>query len=296
MSTSEGRLSLGLIGGELCESESRFHEVNGHNASVTKNFKSIYGEVVDAADYPYVVPIYSNQDSYNCAGSIVSQRLVLTAAHCCKRAYYVKVLDNEWQIYYVQQKVTYPSTKRMFGSSVVQDIALLVLDESIQNAQLVKLPETNLQVPEGVIAYAYGWGETEDGSLSEDLRKVDLEITYGYPCTRYESKNDAHWICTKSLTQATCYGDSGGPLLWEGYIVGITSRHIGNGCLSSIPSLKVRVAPYRQWIDYYIDIQYFLVRFIFQEKFLSSVFSFELLEEWKFHVYDINSLQSKLLR
>ncbi|KAJ8674925.1 hypothetical protein QAD02_010711 [Eretmocerus hayati] len=184
---------------------------------------------------------------------MITQRLVLTAAHCLEDADYVRIFKLRKSMlrpYEIFEKITHPSFHILPDGTTSQDIGLIVLRVTISDSETVKLPPRNLYVPTGATAPAFGWGITEFGSRSREMRKVNLSITYAYPCTT-QDQYDSHWICTKSQKRDICDGDSGGPLVWNNYVVGIVSW--GNkSCRSGVPSVFTKVSAYRDWIDGYI--------------------------------------------
>lgn len=69
-------LTLLLVNFSLCE------EKNVQNLFERSNqFRIVNGETVDIEDVPYYVGLVHNND-FGCGGSIISNRWVITAAHC----------------------------------------------------------------------------------------------------------------------------------------------------------------------------------------------------------------------
>lgn len=61
-------------------------------------------------------------------------------------------------------------------------------------------------------------------------------------------------LCTGPLTGglSTCSGDSGGPLIQNGEVIGIVSWGFIPCGTTNAPSVFVTVADYEGWIDFYI--------------------------------------------
>ncbi|KAJ8674921.1 hypothetical protein QAD02_010707 [Eretmocerus hayati] len=220
--------------------------------SVLRQKRTINGKIVQDRAYPCIVSLDNKRSGNVCGGIMISRRLVLTAAHCIEQVDYVRVFEyatSRRQKYEVSQMIVHPSF--LPDSKSYQDIGLIVLSKPVKDAHVIQLPPKNLDVPTGANASAFGWGTIEDGSVSKDLRKVDLPITYAGSCT-IEDQFNAHWICTESKQSDICDGDSGGPLLWNTYVVGIASMVLGE-CRTGVPSIFTKVAAYRDWIDKYIS-------------------------------------------
>lgn len=139
------------------------------------------------------------------------------------------------------------------------DIALL----SLVYQPLLLNPETVWPIPlitpsegkldwEGKTVIATGWGKTEDGIVSSDLRYVDLKIENQFMCKELHPQGlvDNGVICasTATGTKGACEGDFGGALAsLEGYLLGITS-FAHEGCQSGYPIGFTRVSYYLDWI------------------------------------------------
>ncbi|KAJ8673951.1 hypothetical protein QAD02_005213 [Eretmocerus hayati] len=214
--------------------------------------RSFFGEVVSENDYPFVVALHNQYHQYICAGSIITRLLVLTASHCVdgNNLYHVRIPSYDGQIEYqydIEKTIAYPQIDGIYYN----DIALLILKLPILNARIITLFPKEWKVPPGAIATAFGWGMMEDGTMPKNLRKVYLPIISAPRCNG-NYVYEYHWICTDSRHRDICSGDSGGPLIWKNYLVGIASSVSKAGCRSGDPSTFAEVSAYRDWIDSYI--------------------------------------------
>ncbi|XP_046991900.1 mite allergen Eur m 3-like [Schistocerca americana] len=123
------------------------------------------------------------------------------------------------------------------------------------NVAPIQLPEPAEEVPDGVNVTVIGWGDLWYGGPQPDnLRKVDLGVVNQEECQAVWGE-DGYAIYPTQMCAArfeeknydSCYGDSGGPLLYEGKIVGIASW--GYECATPpYPSVATRVSMYINWI------------------------------------------------
>merc|ERR1719159_459854 len=133
------------------------------------------------------------------------------------------------------------------------DIALLELAEEVDIPDSHYTPVC-LPTPResfvGKTATATGWGNTEEGRLSDVLRSVDLVV----------SGSGSGFLLTKGGVEkkGTCAGDSGGPLTYRGdhgpTLIGISSGATreqgskGARCTGEI-SRFASVSDYVDWIE-----------------------------------------------
>lgn len=210
-----------------------------------------------------------------CGGTLISNKYVMTAAHCIRTVQFVRlgdlVIDQEKddampkQIL-VSEKILHPDYK---AHSKYNDIALLKLQSEVVLSPYIRpacLPTSSNDDIKHFIAT--GWGKI--GHLlkaSQILQKVSLELFDHNECNQiyssYIGRNfqngimERTQICvgSKSDQKDTCPGDSGGPLQiyhQSQYcmftILGITSFGMICGVKNS-PGVYTKVYPYVKWIE-----------------------------------------------
>ncbi|XP_055598659.1 collagenase-like [Uranotaenia lowii] len=224
-----------------------------------KQTRIVNGNVAALGQFPYFAQILLTVggNSYLCGGSIISNRWILTAAHCATGVSSFQIFVGSVQInkgtkYFSQEKYIHPS----YNMYLNYDIALIRVNSTIiftDNVKPITLPsvgESNQY--EGYKPLIMGFGMRGDYQGTSSLLKYaevsvisnsQCEITFG-PAVIIPST-----MCTVGLAgQNTCNGDSGGPVVYDNVQIGIISFVHVNGCESGNPFGHVRVASLRQWI------------------------------------------------
>ncbi|KYN32013.1 Trypsin-7 [Trachymyrmex septentrionalis] len=237
---------LALIASALCF---EYRIVDGTNTTITK--------------HPYQVSIHY-KDKLTCGGSIISERWILTAAHC---VYGEKTLSVF--------KVRVGSTYYNKGGILIKDIASVICHEKYlpltydYDVALIKLstpltfgeyikpillafPLMNIKT--GTEAIVTGWGKTStNGTSSKVLQIVTISVTDQEKCRKVYAR---HRLVTSNMICAgdnegekdTCQGDSGGALVgYNGIQIGIVSWG-AQKCASGFPGVYTRVPAIRQWV------------------------------------------------
>ncbi|KAJ8680498.1 hypothetical protein QAD02_016285 [Eretmocerus hayati] len=209
---------------------------------------------IDIEDYPYVVSLHNSDREYLCSGTIISPRVALTVHHCVSSysARFIRAnsedLYSGGQEYLVQGIIKYPNASEN-RLPLPHDIALVVLETEIPNAQVLKLVDPNFKVAPGATVQALGAGRIEDCAeyYPSFLSKVNLQVTSDKDCReQYSSEN---WFCTESHTTYSCIGDGGAPVLSNGQLIGIVSHSKDlQRCNSGMPTANVNLTKYLSWI------------------------------------------------
>uniref|UniRef100_A0A8D8HCR5 Serine protease persephone n=1 Tax=Culex pipiens TaxID=7175 RepID=A0A8D8HCR5_CULPI len=228
---------------------------------VGKTFKAGVG------DFPFIGILVYDEENLRCAGSLISSKFLLTAAHCFKskptavRMGTISATDALADSYPVANTFRHPDHNRKTKQN---DIGLVELRTEVQmsaNVEPICLHAELADLPPSADLTILGWGitnldrqETSDDLLTGLVHPVprsscqskyndwNLKITERQLCAIGEQDSKGEY------TDA-CGGDSGGPLVMRKdkkyFLVGVVST--GSGCGSGVPGLYTRVANYLQW-------------------------------------------------
>jgi hypothetical protein len=247
----------------------------------TPSANIIGGAVTTIEEYPFMVAVgfmFDGQFFQFCGGSLVSDRWVVTAAHCTEgfAPEEVGVLvgtndvnDGSGQVFQVAALHIHPDyipfpeepTDEPFSVLAGFDIALWELATPVALAEselntVEMLPAGTRLDRTGTLATTIGWGVTDlDSNLLQEVHTpiFDQEACHEVYST---SINFETQICagTPEGGVDACQGDSGGPLLVRSHdrkewrLSGITSY--GNGCaLPGNPGVWARVSALSDWAE-----------------------------------------------
>lgn len=201
--------------------------------------------------------------TYFCGANLINSEWLVTAAHCVdySNASVKAVLGiADLSTVTASDYVTIDHIDIYSGwdsSTDLGDIALLHLATAQSNRTTISLPalNTSSDLANGISMRIYGWGETRSGvdstnaNISNTLQTAEVTYQKNYAAT---STYYDHLFAGGSSTD-TCFGDSGGPLLYNNILYGITSIGLSTTCATSSPGGYTDVSYYRTWIDQTIN-------------------------------------------
>ncbi|XP_050193889.1 coagulation factor XI-like isoform X5 [Myiozetetes cayanensis] len=235
-----------------------------------RNIRIVGGTDSSPGEWPWQVSLHVklSRQRHLCGGSIISNRWILTAAHCVTSL----ANPNIWRVYAgilkqseinedtpffkVEEIIVHPQYKY---AQTGYDIALMKLAKPMNFTDLqlpICLPskeDTNIFYTD---CWVIGWGyRKEKGRVQDILQKAPIPLMSTEECqARYRKRRIGDKVICAGYDEGgrdACKGDSGGPLacrheeVW--YLVGITSW--GEGCARPRqPGVYTKVAEYSDWI------------------------------------------------
>ncbi|CAH2092297.1 unnamed protein product [Euphydryas editha] len=223
--------------------------------------KIVGGYDITIQDVPYQVYLLLQTGTlYNqCGGTIISEKYVLTAAHCLTGVtrIYVRAgstsADSGGTQYSTTQYLEHPFYNPVTSDN---DIGLITIPGGITldgtNTRAVALPDASSTIAPGTNLLITGWGlTTENGSVSQNLKAVQISTISNDECRKAYNTLTTRQFCA-GVPQGgkdACQGDSGGPAVAtdSGVQVGVIS--FGEGCAQpGNPGVYTDVAKLRSWI------------------------------------------------
>ncbi|XP_017060633.1 serine protease grass [Drosophila ficusphila] len=192
----------------------------------------INGQIAKYNSSPWMVFLHTTTNIFVCGGTLITKKLVLTAAHCfidnqelvARLGEYERTRSEGCIGYYCnfreEHMVDAAFRHRLYNpSSHANDIAVLRLAKSVNYRDNIRpiciVWNTNWRqyIDNIEVLTGTGWGKTEVESDSDALRTLDIRRQPPDVCTEFiGTVIGSNQFCAGNWESNLCNGDSGGPL------------------------------------------------------------------------------------
>lgn len=233
-------------------------EEDSHHQLENNDERIVGGQEANIKDYPWQVSIQRG-NSHLCGGSLYSKDIVITAAHCIDNATteYLQVrlgsakFNEGGQLVQVAE---YRIHEDYNSSTYEHDIALVRLATPVTLNRQVKTIKLARRIPTfRTNAIVTGWGSTRAGSYSTSsiLQAANVKLIRTEDCASktygYGALIKPGMICAYAQGKDACEGDSGGPLINRGRLIGVVSWD--RGCATAnLLGVYSDIVHYKPWI------------------------------------------------
>ncbi|XP_016315963.1 suppressor of tumorigenicity 14 protein homolog [Sinocyclocheilus anshuiensis] len=229
------------------------------------------GQEADMGEFPWQVSLHVKNTAHVCGASIISDRWLVTAAHCVQDDVKIKYAQaGTWEAYLGLHRQTekQAATKKFLKQIIPHknynshtydnDIALMELDSPVTFSATIRpicLPTATDFFPTGETVTISGWGATREGGAGAPvLQKANVRIINSTVCDELmNGQITSRMTCAGVLSGGVdaCQGDSGGPMSFltndRMFLAGVVSW--GDGCARrNKPGIYTNVPKFRAWI------------------------------------------------
>lgn len=231
------------------------------------------GEEAKPAQFPFQVGVFIAVHWWMalCGGCLISDSIVISAAHCFESAHSSQVIlgtHNIWsqaeasevrRVVYPDNLFTHPEYDPVW---LYNDLTIMIMEQPVEFNQFIQpiaLPEYKMLREDfvGHVATVSGWGRTRDdsSSVSDVLRFTQNEIKKNAVCFGYYEyfvADSTMCLNTVNTDSGSCSGDSGGPVTVDVYgnptLIGVVSWGPLAGCQLGLPTGTARITHFMEWI------------------------------------------------
>ncbi|EDL22692.1 mCG145361, partial [Mus musculus] len=242
--------------------------LGGIDAAPPVHSRIVGGFKCEKNSQPWHVAVY-RYNEYICGGVLLDANWVLTAAHCYYEENKVSLGKNNLyeeepsaQHRLVSKSFLHPGYNRSLHRNHIRhpeydysnDLMLLRLSKPADITDVVKPIALPTEEPKlGSTCLASGWGSTTPFKFqnAKDLQCVNLKLLPNEDCGKAHIEKVTDVMLCAGETDGgkdTCKGDSGGPLICDGVLQGITSWGFTPCGEPKKPGVYTKLIKFTSWI------------------------------------------------
>ncbi|XP_043079387.1 granzyme B-like [Puntigrus tetrazona] len=217
----------------------------------------VNGTEVKPHSRPFMVSLQKNW-RHACGGFLISDRFVMTAAHCWKNEKLTAVVgahDLRQDDKSVRIGVKSYHVHPKFNKHTLQnDIMILRLKKEVKenkNVMKISISKEETDIKAGSVCSVAGWGRLSfNGRKSYRLMEANVKIMNNTECKNKWKNNffASKMICAHGHG-GSCKKDGGGPLVCGYTAVGVTSFGDPKICNNpERPVVYIKISKYYEWI------------------------------------------------
>ncbi|CAL7944351.1 unnamed protein product [Xylocopa violacea] len=228
----------------------------------------IGGHNANPGQFPYQVSLRLNGRHF-CGGTLVTQKHVITAAHCIHGIVSAPYNDftvvtgtislkSGGQSHRVATAEYNPNFKPNASQSFANDVGVVTLADTVRvNSYQRPISLASADPPVGAKLTLSGWGRNNNNqvTLPDILQTTTVTLLSNADCQLQLPQQPiygGHMCAFQRKGVGACNGDSGGPLVYNDKLVGIVSWVVP--CAKGYPDGYTRVTHYMNFIKQHINL------------------------------------------
>ncbi|XP_067635200.1 serine protease SP24D-like [Eurosta solidaginis] len=238
------------------------------SAKPSIDMRILNGNDAAIGQFPFIVSVI-RMGVHQCGGSILSNRYVLSAAHCIGhfdgngnfilrdvKKYTIRAGSNNHLCGGVIAKVAeFVANENYFND--LHDLSILRLKTALIYSNTIKAITLDTSVvPVGTTVTIAGWGrQSPFGALATKLQYTTEKVLSRSACYDKIVLDSPDIYClARPVNNGVCCGDSGGPAILADKLVAVASFVVGAHCGVDYPDGFAKISTHLDWIRAHSDI------------------------------------------